>query len=81
MLASAKYVVIMVLRVTKQPTKTSENIMTTFNHAQKVKFNNEIFLFDKVSRRGGKGEYAFIQAYPVTQVKMKQVKISELEAM
>ena len=28
MLASAKYVVIIVSRVTKQPTKTSENIMT-----------------------------------------------------
>lgn len=55
--------------------------MTTFTHAQKVEFNNEVFLFDKVSSRGGKGEYAFIQAYPVVNVKMKQVKISELKAL
>ena len=52
-----------------------------FKSSQKVEFNNEVFLFDKVSKRGGKGEYAFIQQYPATHIKMKQVKISELKAL
>lgn len=52
-----------------------------FKSGQKVKFNQEVFLFDKVSKRGGNGEYAFIQHYPATNIKMKQVKISELEAL
>lgn len=54
--------------------------MNTFTKGQVVKHEGLEFWFDKVSGRGGNGEYAFIQQKGAKNLKYKQVKISELVA-
>ena len=54
--------------------------MTKFTKGQIVKHENTEYFFDKVSGRGGKGEYAFIWLKGSPNMKGKQVKISELVA-
>lgn len=56
------------------------NEMNEFTKGQVVKHEGLEFWFDKVSGRGGNGEYAFIQQKGVKNLKYKQVKISELVA-